>query len=267
MSPAQHAANQLGRLGRRRFHVAQPNRLRQQGEILGVFQPLAPCALADIHSQQRLHRPVAHRAGHPAQAGGVLVGVVYGEAVQLQKAEQVIDPAAVLPFVGRVDAHDGVHAFPGRIHQRGDGQLVFPVDALLFFFGQFVRFNERVPVGRHVTVGLAPAVQRIDADPCAAAGLVGPDDRVDVVFFAQAGDELRRLHGQVGIDGPELAVAVGRRLRDEPDQVAGAEQRLQIANQHLAGRKFHSILKIGEGGDPAVLSRHGADGAQGHGML
>ena len=137
----------------------------------------------------------------------------------------------------------------------------------MFFFGQFVRFNERVPVGRHGTVGLAPAVQRIDADPCAAAGPVGPDDRVDVVFFAQAGDELRRLHGQVGIDGPELAVAVGRRLRDEPDQVAGAEQRLQIADQHLAGRKFHSILKIGEGGDPAVLSRHGADGAQGHGML
>ena len=263
----QDAANQLGRLGRRHLNVAQAHRLREQRQLLGVLQPLAPRVFADIGCDQLLHHAVAQHTGHAAQAGGVLVGVVHREAVQLQKAEQVVDPMAVFLLVGRVDAHDSVHALSGGVHQRGDGQVVFAVEALLFFLGHVVRFDEHVSVRRHIPVGLTVAVQRVHPDPCAAVSAIGADDIPDVGSVAQAVDEVRGLQSQIGIDGLELAVLVGLDLGCEAYEVIRLEQRFQIADEHLTGRKLLRLFEIGEGGDPAVHPCHGADGAHRHGTL
>ena len=267
VSAAQDATNQLGRLRRRGFHVAQADRLGQQRQLLSVLQPLAPCVLADMGGQQFLRDAVSRYAGHPAQAGRVFVGVVHGKPALLQKAEQIVDAVSVLLLVRGVDAHEGVHTLARGIHEAGDRQLVFPIDPLLLFLGQCIRLDEHMAVRDHVPVGLALAVQRIEPDPRAAVRAVGADHGFNAFGVAQPIDELGRLHGEIGVDGLELAVVVGLDLRGISDKLVRLKHGFQIADERLRGRKLPRVLKIRKGGNPAVLSCHGANGANGDGAI
>ena len=185
----------------------------------------------------------------------------------LQKAEQIVDAVSVLLLIRRVDAHEGVHTLARGIHEARDRQLVFAVDPLLLFLGQCVRLDEHMAVHGHVPVGLALAVQRVEPDPRATVQAVGADHGFNVLGVAQPIDELGRLHGEIRVDGLELAVVVGLDLRGKTDELIRLKHGFQIADERLRGRKLPRVLKIREGGNPAVLSSHGANGADGDGSL
>ena len=119
----------------------------------------------------------------------------------------------------------------------------------------------------HVPVGLALAVQRVEPDPRATVGAVGTDHGFYTFGVAQPIDELGRLHGEVGVDGLEPAVVVGLDLRGKSDELVRLKHGFQIADERLCGRKLPRILKIREGGNPTVLSGHGANGANGDGAI
>ena len=141
------------------------------------------------------------------------------------------------------------------------------VDPLLFFPGQRVRLDEHMAVRGYVSVGLALAVQRVDPDPRAAVRAVGADYRLNVFGVSQPPDKLGRLHGEVGVDGLEPAVVVGPDLRGKADELIRLKHGFQIADERLRGRKLPRVLKIRECGNPAVLSCHGANGANGDGAI
>ena len=248
----QHAGDQLRRLFGRLLHVAQRDRLRQKRQFLGVLQPLAPRASADVRRQQCLHCAAPHRARHPAQPRGVLVGVVHREATRLQEAKQVVDALPVLLFAGRVDVHHGMDALTCGVHEAGDGQFVFAVKALLFLPGQRVGLDEYIAEGDDVFVRLPLAVQGVHPYPRAALWAVGADDLLDAAALFQAFDKVRRLQGEVGVDGLVPAVAVRLHLCGKAHGLLRLIERFDIAGEHPGGRGIRIIRKIRGGGKPAV---------------
>ena len=160
-----------------------------------------------------------------------------------------------------------MHTLARGIHEARDWQLVFPVNPLLFFLGQRIRLDEHMAVRGHVPVGLALAVQRVEPDPRAAVRAVGADHGFNVLGVAQLIDELGRFHGEVGVDGLEPAVVVGLDLRGKAYKLIRLKHGFQIADERLRGRKLPRVLKIRKGGNPAVLSCHGANGANGDGAI
>ena len=119
----------------------------------------------------------------------------------------------------------------------------------------------------HVPVGLALAVQRVEPDPRAAVRAVGADHGFNAFGVAQPPDKLGRFHGEIGVDGLEPAVVVGLDLRGKTDELIRLKHGFQIADERLRGRKLPRVLKIRKGGNPAVLSCHGANGANGDGAI
>ena len=160
-----------------------------------------------------------------------------------------------------------MHTLARGIHEARDWKLVFAVDPLLFFLGQRIRLDEHMAVRGHVPVGLALAVQRIEPDPRAAVQAVGADHGFNVLGVSQPIDELGRLQSEIGVDGLELAMVVGLDLRGKTDELIRLKHGFQIADERLRGRKLPRVLKIRKGGNPAVLSCHGANGANGDGAI
>ena len=160
-----------------------------------------------------------------------------------------------------------MHTLARGIHEARDWQFVFAVDPLLFFLGQRIRLDEHMAVRGHVPVGLALAVQRIEPDPRAAVQAVGADHGFNVLGVSQPIDELGRFHGEIGVDGLEPAVVIGLDLRGKSDELVRLKHGFQIADERLRGRKLPRVLKIRKGGNPAVLSCHGANGAKGDGAI
>ena len=143
-------------------------------------------------------------------------------------------------------------ALAGGVYEAGDGQLVLSVKALLFLLGQRVGLDEYIAEGDDVFVRLPLAVQGVHPYPRAALRAVGADDLLDAAALFQAFDEIRRLQGEVGVDGFVPAVAVRLHLCGKAHGLLRLIERFDIAGEHPGGRGVRIIRKIRGGGKPAV---------------
>ena len=96
------------------------------------------------------------------------------------------------------------------------------------------------------------AVQGVHPYPRAALRAVGADDLPDAAALFQTFDEIRRLQGEVGVDGLVPAVAVRLHLCGKAHGLIRLIERFDIASEHPGGRGVRIIRKIRGGGEPAV---------------
>ena len=207
------------------------------GQLVGLaLQPVLPgleAGLPGVHRDKPLDAAAPGRARHPGQAAGVFVLGVGVKAGLAAGVVEVLDPAAVLGGVGRVDVYDGVQALAAALHQSGAGQLQRVDQAGLFLHRDLIRFHQGVAPGGHVLVFHPLAVQGVEADPGAGFGVPVPHHPAEV---PAAGLELcQQLAGGAGIAAlaRQVAAVLLPALGHIADILVGPEQGFQLAHDQL----------------------------------
>nr|DAE44311.1 MAG TPA: hypothetical protein [Caudoviricetes sp.] len=205
--------------------------------------PLFPAALSDIGFQQCLPVPAPQDARHPAQAGGVAVLLIEGQAVLLTGRIKVVHPFAILGVVGRIDLDDGMDALAARVDQRGAGQLQLLDDGKLLAQLHIVAFDEGIAEIGDVGV-VASALHRVETDPRTGVRVAVTNDFAHIVAAAfQLFDELPCGTVPTAFRGGRTAISAVA-LGNISNMFIGFEQCLQIAFQLFGGMPLRWKLQL-----------------------
>ena len=261
--------------------------------VVGALDPVTPfrpAALAHIHRQQALLYALPGHPGHSGQPGRVPVLLVHRKAVLLADGIEVVHSTAVFPVIRRVHLHNGVEAFPAAMYQAGDGQLQRFQSSILLLYGHLIRLHQCVVVGGDILVPDAVAVQWVEPDPrpCIRVPVLHHPAKV-AVADGQIFDELSCRLVIAAFLG-HISPIPFPRLCDIAHQVRAVKEGLQVGGQllHWAAQRegqllplqpvfvhHHQVIALGGNdivpanlcpqpvGHPAMILRHGHDGAAG----
>ena len=132
-------------VSRQRYHVRQFIR-----DAFDIVHPVVPGFAPDIGRSQILTVSVPCDSGHAGEPGGVAVLFVNGYAVLFQEVIEETHAFSVLVIVCRVHMNDSVKAFSAAVYQRGDRQLQFPINSVLFSNRERIRLHKSVMKPGHV---------------------------------------------------------------------------------------------------------------------